>query len=164
MNTIAHIRFPMAAGPRCTPTVSDGRVYALGSEGNFLCLDANDGRLLWQKDFKEEYSAKTPIWGFCGHPLVLDDLVICVVGGEGSIAVAFDRVSGTERWRALTASEQGYCPPTLIQSAGVEQLLIWDADNLNSLEPATGRQLWSEPTQAYVRHVDHGATTWGIKW
>ena len=134
-----------AAGPRCTPTVSDGRVYALGSEGNFLCLDASDGHLLWQKNFKEEYSAKTPIWGFCGHPLVLDDLVICVVGGEGSVAVAFDRVSGTERWRALTASEQGYCPPTLIQSAGVEQLLIWDADNLNSLEPATGRQLWSEP-------------------
>ncbi|MBT6919451.1 MAG: PQQ-binding-like beta-propeller repeat protein, partial [Planctomycetaceae bacterium] len=70
-----------AAGPRCTPTVSDGRVYALGSEGNFLCLDASDGHLLWQKDFKEAYSAKTPIWGFCGHPLVFDDLVICVVGG-----------------------------------------------------------------------------------
>ena len=134
-----------AAGPRCTPTVSDGRVYALGSEGNFLCLDASDGHLLWQKDFKKEYNAKTPIWGFCGHPLVFDDLVICVVGGEGSVAVAFDRKNGTERWRALTASEQGYCPPTLIQSAGVEQLLIWDADNLNSLEPATGRQLWSEP-------------------
>ena len=134
-----------AAGPRCTATVSDGRVYALGSEGNFLCLDASDGHLLWQKDFKKEYNAKTPIWGFCGHPLVFDDLVICVVGGEGSVAVAFDRKNGTERWRALTASEQGYCPPTLIQSAGVEQLLIWDADNLNSLEPATGRQLWSEP-------------------
>ena len=148
-----------AAGPRCTPTVSDGRVYALGSEGNFLCLDASDGHLLWQKDFKEEYSAKTPIWGFCGHPLVFDDLVICVVGGEGSVAVAFDRASGTERWRALTASEQGYCPPTLIQSAGVEQLLIWDADNLNSLEPATGRQSLVRTTQAYVRHVDHGATT-----
>ncbi len=71
--------------------------------------------------------------------------MICVVGGEGSVAVAFDREDGTERWRALTASEQGYCPPTLIQSAGIEQLLIWDADNLNSLEPATGRQLWSEP-------------------
>jgi outer membrane protein assembly factor BamB len=75
----------------------------------------------------------------------VDDLVICVVGGEGSVAVAFDRVSGTERWRALTASEQGYCPPTIIESAGIQQLLIWDADNLNSLEPATGRQLWSEP-------------------
>ena len=134
-----------AAGPRCTPTVHDDRVYALGSEGSFLCLDAENGKLLWEKDFKKDYDASTPIWGFCGHPLIVDDLVICVVGGEGSVAVAFDRVSGAERWRALTASEQGYCPPTIIESAGVQQLLIWDADNLNSLDPSTGRQLWSEP-------------------
>ena len=58
------------------------RVYALGSEGNFLCLDAKNGKLLWEKDFKKDYNASTPIWGFCGHPLIVDDLVICVVGGR----------------------------------------------------------------------------------
>jgi len=50
-----------------------------------------------------------------------------------------------ERWRALTASESGYCPPTMIESGGMRQLVIWDADNLNSLDPATGRVLWSQP-------------------
>src|SRR5688572_15649652 len=30
-----------ASGPRCTPTIDDGKVYALGSEGNLSCLDAN---------------------------------------------------------------------------------------------------------------------------
>ena len=134
-----------AAGPRCTPTVHDGRVYVVGSEGNLLCLTAKSGELLWQKDFKRDYAAPTPIWGFCGHPLIVGDLLICIVGGEGSVAVAFDRVSGEERWRSLTASEQGYCPPTLIESAGQEQLLIWDADNLNSLKPTTGEPLWTEP-------------------
>ena len=134
-----------AAGPRCTPTVHDGRVYVVGAEGNLLCLEASTGKLLWQKDFKRDYAAPTPIWGFCGHPLVVDDLLICLVGGEGSVAVAFDRVTGEERWRALSASEQGYCPPTLMESAGRRQLLIWDADNLNSLEPTTGELLWSEP-------------------
>ena len=44
-----------AAGPRCTPTVYDDRVYALGSEGNFLCLNAQNGKLLWEKDFKKDY-------------------------------------------------------------------------------------------------------------
>ena len=134
-----------AAGPRCTPTVHDGRVYVVGAEGNLLCLEASTGKLLWQKDFKRDYAAPTPIWGFCGHPLVVDDLLICLVGGEGSVAVAFDRVTGEERWRALSASEQGYCPPTLMEAAGRRQLLIWDADNLNSLEPTTGELLWSEP-------------------
>jgi outer membrane protein assembly factor BamB len=59
--------------------------------------------------------------------------------------VAFDRHTGAERWKALTASESGYCPPTIIESAGVRQLVIWDADNLNSLDPITGRLLWSQP-------------------
>ncbi len=134
-----------ASGPRCTPTVADGRVYALGAEGNLACLDAATGRRLWSKDFKTDYAAPTPIWGFCGHPLVEGDLLVCLVGGPGSVAVAFDRVTGAERWKALTASESGYCPPTMIESAGVRQLVIWDADNLNALDPATGRVLWSQP-------------------
>ena len=134
-----------ASGPRCTPTVADGRVYALGAEGNLACLDAATGRLLWSKDFKTDYAAPTPIWGFCGHPLVEGDLLVCLVGGPGSVAMAFDRVTGAERWKALTASESGYCPPTMIESAGARQLVIWDADNLNALDPATGRVLWSQP-------------------
>jgi outer membrane protein assembly factor BamB len=134
-----------ASGPRCTPTVADGRVYTLGAEGNLTCLDAATGAVQWAKDFKKDYSAPTPIWGFCGHPLVEGDLLICLVGGPGSVAVAFDRVTGVERWRALTASESGYCPPTMIESGGGRQLVIWDADNLNALDPATGRVLWSQP-------------------
>ena len=134
-----------ASGPRCTPTVANGLVYSLGAEGNLACLDAASGKLRWSKDFKKDYSAPTPIWGFCGHPLVEGDLLICLVGGPGSVAVAFDRKTGAERWRALTASESGYCPPTMIESGGVRQLVIWDADNLNALDPATGRVLWSQP-------------------
>jgi outer membrane protein assembly factor BamB len=134
-----------ASGPRCTPTVSGGKVYALGAEGNLTCLDAETGRVTWAKDFKKEYAAPTPLWGFCGHPLVEGDLLICLVGGEGSVAVAFDKATGAERWRTLSASESGYCPPTMIEVAGSRQLVIWDADKLNALNPATGRVFWSQP-------------------
>jgi outer membrane protein assembly factor BamB len=134
-----------AAGPRCTPTVAGGKVYALGAEGHLTCLDAKTGAVLWAKDFKKDYGAPVPIWGFCGHPLVEGDLLVCLVGGPGSVAVAFDKDSGAERWRALTASESGYCPPTIIEAGGRRQLVIWDADNLNALDPATGAPLWSQP-------------------
>lgn len=134
-----------ASGPRCTPTVADGKVYALGAEGNLTCLDALTGRLIWQKDFKKDYAAPTPIWGFCGHPLVDGDRLICLVGGAGSVAVAFDKNTGQEIWRALSASESGYCPPTMLEDGDTKQLVIWDADKINGLEPATGRVLWSEP-------------------
>jgi len=134
-----------ASGPRCTPTVAEGKVYVLGAEGHLTCLDAVAGTVIWTKDFKKDYAAPTPIWGFCGHPLVVGRQLVCLVGGPGSVAVAFDKDTGVELWRALSASESGYCPPTMTESAGVRQLLIWDADNLNSLEPATGRLLWSQP-------------------
>jgi outer membrane protein assembly factor BamB len=134
-----------ASGPRCTPTVADGKVYSLGAEGNLFCLDAATGRVIWSKDLKKDYAAPTPLWGFCGHPLVDGNRLVCLVGGEGSVAVAFDKDTGRELWRALSASESGYCPPSIIESAGVRQLVIWDADKLNALDPATGTVLWSQP-------------------
>jgi len=76
-------------GPRCTPTVHSGKVYTLGAEGNLLCLDAAKGSVLWSKDLKKEYRVETPLWGFCGHPLVDGQKLICLVGGEGSVGVAF---------------------------------------------------------------------------
>jgi outer membrane protein assembly factor BamB len=135
------------AGPRATPTVHQGKVYTLGAEGNLLCLDANGGKPLWSKDLKKEYNIEAPIWGFCGHPLVDGKKLICLVGGEGSVAVAFNKDTGAELWRALSAREPGYCPPTMIEHGGTRQLLIWHPQALNSLNPDTGEVYWSEPLE-----------------
>ena len=134
-------------GPRATPTVANGRVYTLGAEGRLLCLDAETGRQVWMKELKDEYEIESPIWGFSAHPLVWQDTVYCVVGGEGSVAVALDAATGAERWRALSAKSPGYCPPTLIHHAGVDQLLIWHPQSLNSLDPRTGSVYWSVPLE-----------------
>ncbi len=132
-------------GPRCTPTVDGGKVYALGAEGNLSCLDAQSGRVIWAKDFAKDYGAKTSIWGVASHPLVDGNVLYCVVGGKSSVAVAFDKNTGREIWRALSAREPGYCPPTMIEHAGTKQLLIWNSDDLNSLDPKTGKVYWSVP-------------------
>ena len=132
-------------GTRCTPTIDGGCVYALGAEGNLSCLDAATGRAIWTKDFAKDYGARTPLWGVAAHPLVHGDVLYCVVGGEGSVAVAFDKGTGRELWRSLSASGPGYCPPTMIEHAGQRQLLIWHAEALNSLNPQTGKVFWSVP-------------------
>jgi outer membrane protein assembly factor BamB len=131
------------AGPRATPTVAAGKVYVLGAEGYLHCLSAETGKVVWSKELKKDYKCDSPIWGFCAHPLVDGNKLICVVGGEGSTAVAFDKDSGTELWRAIEARHPGYCPPTIIEAANTRQLLIWDASKLNSLNPETGKKLWS---------------------
>jgi outer membrane protein assembly factor BamB len=135
------------AGPRATPTVADGKVYTLGAEGNLLCLDAARGKVLWEKDLQAEYKIEAPFWGFSAHPLVDGERLICLVGGQGSVAVAFDKNTGQQIWKALStsASDAGYCPPTIIEAAGKRQLLIWDPTTLSSLNPKTGEVYWSQP-------------------
>ncbi len=140
-----------SSGPRVTPTVHDGRVYTLGTEGNLLCLDAEKGAVIWARDFKKDFNLKTPLWGFAGHPLIDGKKLICLVGGEGSVAVAFDKDTGKELWRALSAKEPGYAPPMIYEFAGKRQLIIWHPEAVNSLNPDTGAVFWSYPLIPSVR-------------
>lgn len=133
------------AGPRCTPTVMGGKVYALGAMGDLFCLDAAKGGVIWSKNLPETYKAPVPLWGYAGHPLVYKDLLICTVGGEGSGVVALEKDTGKEVWKALDTPEIGYSPPTLIDAGGVTQLLIFHGKGISSLNPDTGAVYWFEP-------------------
>ena len=130
------------AGPRATPVVSDGKVFTLGAEGHLFCLNAKDGKVIWSREFKPEYEVNTPMWGFAGHPLLDGNKLICLVGGTGSVAVAFDKNTGRQLWRALTAKEPGYAPPTMIKAGGKRQLIIWDPEAVISLNPDTAKVYW----------------------
>jgi outer membrane protein assembly factor BamB len=135
-----------ASGPRVTPAVHDGRVYTLGAEGHLICLDAEKGAVLWSRDFKKDFAVKTPVWGFAGHPLLDGKKLICLAGGEGSVAVAFDKDTGKELWRALSAKEPGYAPPMIYEFNGKRQLILWHPEAVNALDPDTGKVLWVHAT------------------
>ena len=133
------------AGPRVAPLVGDGKLYSLGAQGNLFCLDAESGRVLWSHDFKKEYNIKPPMWGFAGHPLLHGNKLICLVGGAGTTLVAFDRNTGRETWRALTTEEPGYSSPILCKAGGTQQLILWQPEGADSVDPETGRLYWSVP-------------------
>lgn len=134
-----------AAGPRTTPVVDNGKVYTLGTMGDLFCLDAATGKVLWSKNFVKDYAADVPQWGFAAHPLLDGNRLICLVGGKGSVAVAFDKDTGNELWRALSAGEPGYAPPMLFEIDGKRQLIIWHPESVNALVPETGEVIWSQP-------------------
>jgi outer membrane protein assembly factor BamB len=131
------------AGPRCTPTVSGGKVYTLGAEGNLVCLDAASGSPMWSKALKDEYKIPAPVWGFAGHPLVDGQKLICLVGGDGSTLVAFDKDTGKELWRSVSSKEPGYCSPSIITAGGTRQLILWTPEAIHSVNPETGKPYWS---------------------
>ncbi|MFL5329674.1 MAG: PQQ-binding-like beta-propeller repeat protein [Gemmataceae bacterium] len=130
-------------GPRCTPTVDGDRVYTLGTEGNLICLNVADGKVVWSKELKKDYKTKTPIWGFTGHPLVDGDKLFCLVGGDGSVVVCFDKMTGQEKWKALSAQQPGYSPPTMVNTPAGRQLVLWHAESVNGLDPETGKVFWT---------------------
>lgn len=134
-------------GPRTTPLVHDGLVYTLGAMGDLLCLDAATGRPVWSKNFVRDYGAPVPLWGFAAHPLIDGDLLIGLVGGPGSVVVAWDRRTGAVQWKALSleGAELGYCPPMIYELAGKRQLIIWHPEAVNGLDPRTGALYWSYP-------------------
>ncbi len=136
------------AGPRVAPQVKDGKVYSLGAEGNLYCLSAKDGQVFWSHDFKKELGVQTPLWGFSGHPLIDGQKVICLAAGEGSTVIAYDKDTGKELWRALSAKEPGYSSPVIVEAGGKRQLILWHPEAANSLEPETGKLYWTEPFKA----------------
>lgn len=133
------------SGPRATPTVDGDIVYTLGAEGDLLALRVADGSIVWKKQLQQEYSVASPIWGFSAAPLVQGEFLYCMVGGNGQAVVAFDKMTGKERWKSVDAKDAGYAMPTLIESAGVTQLVVWTPETIQGLNPETGKVYWSLP-------------------
>lgn len=132
-----------SSGPRVTPTVDGDRVYSLGAEGHLICRATADGAEKWSHDFKDRYSVKTQTWGFAAAPLIHGDLLICLASGEGTTAVAFNKLTGKEVWRSVSAKHPGYCPPRIVTYGGRELLIIWHPESVNALDPKTGKVHWT---------------------
>ncbi len=143
----APLQASYAIGPRATPAVDGDRVYVAGAVGHLLALETATGEVIWSYDAQEQGNASVAIWGFASSPLVHGDLVVAVVGAEPDGKVmAFDKRTGEEMWRALSSDwEAGYGQPIVVARGGVEQLIIWEPQGVNSLDPRTGEVYWTVP-------------------
>jgi outer membrane protein assembly factor BamB len=135
-----------ASGPRATPTVDGGRVYFMGGMGMLLALDTKTGKPLWKSDLVSDFEAEVPAWGVASSPLVVGNLLVTLVGGsDGATIVAFDKLTGEEKWRAISeAGDPGYAPPLIAGVGEARQLIIWHPKAVYSLEPSTGKVLWKQ--------------------
>jgi outer membrane protein assembly factor BamB len=131
------------AGPRGTPTLSDGRVYTFGGTGILNALDAANGAVIWSRNVASDSTTEIPIWGFSSSPLVVDDLVI--IAAEGKLA-AYDIATGKPRWFGSTGGFS-YSSPHLVTIAGVQQVLLLAGAGAQSVAPATGTLLWQHDVQ-----------------
>ncbi len=132
------------AGPRASVTVDEGRAYSIGAMGHLFCFDAATGQVHWNRDLNAEYSIRMPNWGIASAPLIEDDLVILQIGGEDACLVAFDKVTGQQRWTALP-DDASYSAPIVVDQAGHRVLICFTGGRIVGLDPATGELHWQFP-------------------
>ena len=138
---VAHYTNALAGeGPRATPTIRDGRVYAMGGTGLLTVLDLDSGELLWKRDVFRDSGGKVPTWGKSDSPLLLDDDELVVVGA-GSALSAYRAEDGEPAWSVSDVSP-AYGSPLLTTLAGIRQIVSFNADSLTGHDPEEGTVLW----------------------
>jgi len=138
-------------GPRCTPTVDGDRVYALGTDGDFLCLEAATGKIVFAKNFKKDFGGRMMSgWAYSESPTIDGDRLIVTPGGEDAGIVALDKKTGSEIWRSkLTVDgENGkegaaYSSIMVSMGAGRKQYVTIVGRGCVGIDAETGKQLWS---------------------
>lgn len=128
-------------GPNSTPAIVNGRVYAMGKDGQAICLDLEDGSLKWGKSLRQMTRAKRPDWGFSGSPLVEGTLVFYNVGTAGTALLAD---SGDLAWNNGSA-EPGYASPIAFTHEGRRLIMIFGARHLLATVAVSGKGAWSYP-------------------
>jgi outer membrane protein assembly factor BamB len=137
-------------GPRTTPTITNGHVYALGAQGKLTCLDAATGKVRWAVDIFDKPDQQNIQWGMSGSPLVHQNAVIVNPGVQGSASasaqalVAYDRDTGERLWGTGTTSA-AYSSPMLAVLGGLRQILLLDRAGLAGYDAAGGKLLWQYP-------------------
>jgi outer membrane protein assembly factor BamB len=129
-------------GPRATPTLHQGKVYALGGDGVLVCLDARAGKRQWKADLTDALDLKKAHFGFACSPLVYKGKVYVHPGVEGPVLAAFDAQTGKKAWVAGHQKNESYSSPQLATLAGVEQVLVFGSSGLSGFDPQTGDPLW----------------------
>jgi outer membrane protein assembly factor BamB len=102
---------PSGGNLGCTPTVAGDRIFALGQEGDLVCLETKDGTRVWHRNLIKDFGGKYGGWHYCESPLVDGDHVIVTPGGKDATMVALDKKTGETVWQCplpLKHTEAGY--------------------------------------------------------
>lgn len=97
-------------GPGGTPTVVGDRVYVIGMGGAVACLNADEGTILWRRDFTDDFQGVRPMWSYRESPLVDGDVVVCTPGGPDALLVALDQKTGETVWQTKPPADAAPTP------------------------------------------------------
>jgi len=162
------VSFP---GSRSVPTVDGNHVYSCGHNGDLYCTDINTHKPVWNKNVWTDFGgvlgggspreagpeSRFPIWAITQCPLTYGDLVIVASQAPDAGVVAYEKLTGTVKWKTPSLGYVGYVSPAIVKVDGEDHVVMItpstnpfrrsspDENNLGKvvgIEPLTGKILW----------------------
>ena len=129
-------------GPRGTPAVDGDFVYALTGPGDLVCLNAADGKTVWQANMLK-LGGKLPGWGYTESVIVDGDLVVATPGGDQGALAAFDKKTGKLAWQSADFKDPAhYSSIIAVDLNGTRQLIQRTEKSVVGVSAKDGKVLW----------------------
>ncbi|HET7294010.1 MAG TPA: PQQ-binding-like beta-propeller repeat protein [Vicinamibacteria bacterium] len=137
-------------GSRSTPSVDGELLYALGTEGDLVCLETATGRERWRKSLPRDFGGVMMSgWKFSESPLVDGDRLVFTAGARDAALVAVDKRTGATIWKAAVPDlgprgrdGAAYSSIVISNGAGVKQYVQLMGRGLVGIRASDGKFLW----------------------
>ena len=142
---------PHSDGSRCTPTIDGSLCYAIGTDGDLVCVETETGKLVWSKSFPNDFNGKMmSVWRFSESPLVDGNKLLCTPGGKSATIVALNKKNGEVIWKSALGDVgergkdgAGYSSMVAAEIDGVRQYVQILGRGAVGVAADDGRVLWS---------------------
>jgi len=135
---------------RSTPAYDGKCLYVAGMRDILVCLNAQDGTVMWQVDFVKRFGTPLPKFGLVCSPLVIEGAVYIQAGAS---FLKLDKETGATVWRTLEDGGgmfgSAFSSPIFQAPCGEPQLLVQTRNLLAGVDPHTGAVLWQQAIKAF---------------
>ena len=129
---------------RTTPAIEGGKAYMISGSGEVVCINIEDGKIVWTVDGGEMFKRKTGNWGTSECPLIFDNKVIYTPSGDQTTMVALNTQTGDVVWKSKSLGDVGaYVSPILISHKGKRQIVGSTGFNVIGVNPENGNIDWT---------------------
>jgi outer membrane protein assembly factor BamB len=143
---------------RSTPTVDGDFLYALGSDGDLVCIDSGSGKIKWQKSLRKDFAGEPGDWAYAESPLIDGEALVVTPGGKEATMVTLNKKTGTVIWKSAIpdGDPAGYASAIVIQAAGRKQYVQFLSKGIVGVDANSGAFLWrykevvKGPAQAFT--------------
>jgi outer membrane protein assembly factor BamB len=143
----------MFPGSRSVPAIDGNFIYTCGPYGNLYCIDINTHKAVWNKNIWTDFGGgRIPQWAITQCPLIYGNLLIVASQSSQTGVVAFDKLTGSVKWKTPSLGPLGYVSPGIVKVGKENHITMVTASagrgssasggKVVGIEPLTGKILW----------------------